>query len=262
MINLKVHFTSIKGRRNNNEDAHNIILNSNSQDQLLNDINFFAIYDGHGGDWVSKYLSKNLPKYYCKKDYKYPFSKEYHNEVFNKLQKEILKDKNGQISGSTCLLNLMYKLDNNIHMNFVNLGDCRAVIVYDNGSFKQVTTDHKPDDINEKKRIEDMKGEIYEDTEGIPRVGDLSVSRSFGDGDNAPFISFEPDVHYHKVVENTKYIVMGCDGLWDVIENKNLYKILENIKKENKKNLAVELVNTALNKDSHDNISVIVIEII
>ena len=58
MINLKVHFTSIKGRRNNNEDAHNIILNSNSQDQLLNDINFFAIYDGHGGDWVSKYLSK------------------------------------------------------------------------------------------------------------------------------------------------------------------------------------------------------------
>ena len=114
MINLKVHFTSIKGRRNNNEDAHNIILNSNSQDLLLNDINFFAIYDGHGGDWVSKYLSKNLPKYYCKKDYKYPFSKEYHNEVFNKLQKEILKDKNGQISGSTCLLNLMYKLDNTI----------------------------------------------------------------------------------------------------------------------------------------------------
>ena len=249
MVSLKVYFTSIKGRRNNNEDNHNIILNSNLQDESLNDINFFGIYDGHGGEWVSEYLKNNLPKYYCKKDFKYPFTKEYHNQVFEEVQQNILnlKNKRGLISGSTCLLNIMYKQKDDIIMNLVNLGDCRAVIVYNDGNYKQITRDHKPDDPIEEKRINEIGEEIYKDTEGIFRVGDLSVSRSFGDGDQGNNISFIPDTHYHKIVEKTKYIVMGCDGLWDVIENNELFNILENIKKEDK-NLASELARIALKR--------------
>lgn len=258
---MNIYYTSIKGRRHTNEDRHNIILNINELNKDGNGINLLGVYDGHGGDYVSTYLEKNIPLYYYNKKLKTPFSEEYHNKVFKLLQKKIIKNKKGYTSGSTCLLNIMYKFENEIHMNIVNLGDSRMVIVYDNGSFKQVTIDHKPDDKIEKKRLKSMGGEIYKDSEGTYRIGDLSLSRAFGDEDNAPYISQVPDIYYKKITPNTKYIVMACDGLWDVIENNNLYKLLETFKKNKIKNLAAELASVALLKGSTDNISIIVIEL-
>ena len=106
-----------------------------------------------------------------------------------------------------------------------------------------------------------MGGEIYLDTEGTCRVGDLSVSKAFGDGDNAPYISQKPDVFYNKICNMTKYIVMACDGLWDVINNDELYLLIEDLKKNKKENLAIGLATEALKRGTSDNVSVIVIEI-
>ena len=170
---MKIYYTSIKGRRESNEDRHNIILNINQLNNKLSPINFLSIFDGHGGTFVSEYLEKFLPLYYCNPKLKPPFSKDYHEQIFKKIQKEIIKNKNGYTSGSTCLLNIMYNYENDLHMNIVNLGDCRMVIVYNNGNCKQITTDHKPDDLIEKKRIKSMGGKIYKDTEGTYRIGDL-----------------------------------------------------------------------------------------
>ena len=39
MSELKIYFTSIKGRRESNEDRHNIILNINGEKPDLNNIN-------------------------------------------------------------------------------------------------------------------------------------------------------------------------------------------------------------------------------
>jgi len=256
---MKVYYTSIKGRRESNEDRHNIILNINQLNEKIMPINLLSIFDGHGGTFVSDYLEKYLPLYYCNPKLKLPFSKEYHEEVFKKLQENIIKNKKGHSSGSTCLLNIMYKYNDEIHMNIANLGDCRMVIIYNNGSFKQITTDHKPDDIIEKKRLKKMGGKIYKDSEGTYRIGDLSLSRAFGDEDNAPYISQIPDVYIYKITSDTKFIVMACDGLWDVIENKSLYKLLEESKKK-EKNFAAYLADYALKIGSTDNISVIVIE--
>ena len=164
--------------------------------------------------------------------------------------------------GSTCLLNIIYKYKNEYHMNIVNLGDCRLNIVYDGGQVKPITSDHKPDEDFEKKRIEKIGGEIYHDSEGVCRIGDLSVSRAFGDGDNAPYISQKPDVFYYKITEKTKYVVMGCDGLWDVVQNHELFSLLEEFKKNKKnKNIASLLVQEALDRNTTDNVSVIIIEI-
>ena len=55
---MNIYYTSIKGRRNNNEDRHNIILNIQNTNENVNDINMLGIYDGHGGTYVSEYLSK------------------------------------------------------------------------------------------------------------------------------------------------------------------------------------------------------------
>jgi serine/threonine protein phosphatase PrpC len=253
---MKIYYTSIKGRRESNEDRHNIILNINQLNNKISPINLLSIFDGHGGTFVSEYLEKYLPLYYCNPKLQYPLSKNYHEEVFKKLQKNIIKNKNGYTSGSTCLFNIIHKYKNELYMNIVNLGDCRLVIVYKDGSCKQVTTDHKPDDTIEKKRLKKMGGEIYKDSEGTYRIGDLSLSRAFGDEDNAPYISQIPDVYYYKIKPETEYVVMACDGLWDVIKNKDLFKLLEESKKKGN-NLAVELAEHALKIGSTDNISVI-----
>jgi serine/threonine protein phosphatase PrpC len=261
MVNkINISFTSIKGRRISNEDEHTIITNINNANDKLNNINLFGIYDGHGGAEISKFLSEEIPLHYCTKSRTCPFKKKYHENVFNYLQDKILKKKEGQISGSTCLLNIMYKYENELHFNTVNLGDSRLVVVYKSGYTKQITTDHKPEDIIEKTRIEKIGGEIYKDSEGVFRVGQLSLARAFGDGDNAPYISQKPDIYYNKITNNTKYIIMACDGLWDVIENKDLFSLLEDYKKDNSKNLAARLAQKALNENSHDNISIIILE--
>jgi len=87
MVNkINISFTSIKGRRVSNEDEHTIITNINNTDENMNNINLFGIYDGHGGDEISKYISEKLPLYYCSKDKNFPFKKKYHENVFNHLQ--------------------------------------------------------------------------------------------------------------------------------------------------------------------------------
>ena len=258
---MNIHYTTTTGRRDKNEDGHNIEINLNEKNGK-NNINLLGIYDGHGGTEVSSFLEKSIPKIYLDKKNTFPFSKNFHIKVFEELQKKILQNKAGFYSGSTCILAIFYKKNNNLYMNVLNLGDCRLVILYKENKFNCLTIDHKPDEINEKQRIIKMGGSIQKDDEGTYRVGDLAVSRAFGDGDNAPYISQEPDIYYKKITENTEYIVMACDGLWDVIDNKELNSLIKKFKENGSKNLAISLVNEALKRKSGDNISVMVIEII
>jgi serine/threonine protein phosphatase PrpC len=51
---------------------------------------------------------------------------------------------------------------------------------------------------------------------------------------------------------------MACDGLWDVINNNELYGLLTSHKKN--VNLSAVLASEALHRGSTDNISVIVLE--
>jgi serine/threonine protein phosphatase PrpC len=83
---MNIYYTSIKGRRESNEDRHNIILNINKLMPDLNKINLLGIYDGHGGIHVSEFLEKNIPLFYCHKRFQTPFSEEYHIETFDTMQ--------------------------------------------------------------------------------------------------------------------------------------------------------------------------------
>lgn len=57
-MNIIVHYTSVQGRRNANEDRHNIKLNIDKNNPKLNSINMLGIYDGHGGTHVSEFRKK------------------------------------------------------------------------------------------------------------------------------------------------------------------------------------------------------------
>ena len=130
---MKVYITSLKGLRKQNEDYHNVILNSDSSNKNNKSVNFFAIYDGHGGKQVSKFLQSNLPAYFMKKNVQYPLNKKYVKNVYNHVQ-EILKNEYKKMSyriGSTALVVIQFQKKNNsyiIHLD--NLLSFEAFLLF------------------------------------------------------------------------------------------------------------------------------------
>lgn len=263
---MNVHSVSLKGMRRQNEDKHNIILNIDGKDSAMKNVNFFSIFDGHGGKEVSAFLHDVLYKYFVDKRISYPMKREQVNEIFNHLQK-ILETKYSSFSdhtGSTCLLSVHYKKDNNDYLNIANLGDCRMVLCRDNIGIP-LTKDHKPMWPEEKYRIEKMGGKIYYDDDW--RVKELSVSRAFGDVAAKPYVTHIPDFYRYKLDRNDKFFVMACDGLWDVLSNQDAVNFvlhhcyeLETGRRINKNiNISKKIGEYAISKGSGDNITAIVV---
>jgi len=242
-IQLKATSVSYKGLREENEDQYDIQLESNPK--------LFAIYDGHGGVDVSSYLKKELPKYFKNKEL--PIKKSDIYKSFNELQNELIKNNptNAQDMGSTCLC----ALQQNNKLEIINCGDCRCVIG-NNKKGIQITTDHKPNEQNEKQRLSKIKGdeEIYLD-EDIWRIGPLSVSRSFGDTDTAPYITSKPDIFTYKLNSGDDFMILACDGIWDVMTNKQVVDFIY----KNPQNTVRKLASHALKLGSTDNISAIIV---
>ena len=61
---MSCYSSSIIGRRDSNEDKHKIIENLDGSINDKNKINFYSLFDGHGGKEVSEFLSKYLYKYF------------------------------------------------------------------------------------------------------------------------------------------------------------------------------------------------------
>ena len=75
---------------------------------------------------------------------------------------------------------------------------------------------HKPNREDEKKRIEDSAGVVV--WYGAWRVnGVLSVARAIGDRKLKQWVIGRPDIAEFDLDGTEEYLVLGCDGLWDVM---------------------------------------------
>jgi serine/threonine protein phosphatase PrpC len=260
---------SLKGKRNQNEDAANIIINLSGKDKSKAPINFYAIYDGHGGKFVSKFLSENLPKCFMNPNVLYPLKSGYIQKVY-KYWQEILKSddlkKKAYNTGSTCLVVVQFKYKNENYLNIANTGDCRAVLCNRKNEGISLTKDHKPDWPDEKERITKLGGKIRWDGYDY-RIADLSVSRAFGDISGEPYITCLPDLTLTKLHEKDKFYILGCDGLWDVFSSQDAVNIVLNAcydiktgkRINNNINIANKLAEAAIKKGSTDNVSATVV---
>ena len=145
-----------------------------------------------------------------------------------------------QFSGTTCLL--LFIINDKLICS--NIGDSICVLFNcsdeDRWTNEMISILHKPDIPSEKERILSCGGVIhpYYDEfgiyEGPNRVYEkgktypgLSLTRSIGDleGEKIGIIS-EPDIVVKKIDSTCKYIVMGSDGLWDVIKPYDVRRIV------------------------------------
>ena len=258
------HSISLTGLRTRNEDEIEIIdLTNNNVDKPL----FFSIMDGHGGSYISQYMKKNkiLSDYFL--------NNQFQNErsicsFYKEIQNKLLKNEKKAINmGSTCLVVFFYKKKNKYYIKVVNLGDSRCIICNEYNIGVPLTIDHKPDQIYERKRILKEGGKITKEKNDDFRISGMSVSRSFGDID-CDYISQVPDIFDYKL-NKTKFIILACDGVWDVLSNQEAVdfvnmqleynKIKKNYSSKSEENIAYLLGKYAINQGSQDNISIIII---
>jgi len=173
-MSSSVYAWSLKGHREQNEDKHRSILNLDGTHKNYNKVNFFAVYDGHGGKDVSTFLDKHLPKYFMSTRTVYPLSKNYVNSAYNALQSELKDYKYAYTSGSTATVVINYKCNNHNYINVMNTGDSRCVLCRGNFAVP-LTKDHKPSWPEEKHRITQKGGKPYFDGHDW-RINNLSVS--------------------------------------------------------------------------------------
>jgi serine/threonine protein phosphatase PrpC len=264
---MKIYSFSIQGKRESNEDQHYVVSNLDNSDSTLNNINFIGVFDGHGGKLVSKYLRDNLPIFFIKKFKNSIFLEtktftKYIIKIFNLLQDKLKKDHPRAViyCGSTCCLSI-HCTDAQEKKSFlwiINVGDSRAILANKDNIGVQLSNDHKPNNPEEKKRIEDLGGNITFD--GVDwRVKNLSLSRAFGDIDCTPYVTHLPQIYKYKLSQGDKFIVQACDGLWDVLSNQDVVDFVLDLQIKNYKgNFAKALCNYAYKKGSLDNITCVV----
>ena len=261
-----IHTYSAKGLRSTNEDQ--LVTKVNIKNVNFSRYDILAVFDGHGGSSVSEILSKSLLKFF---ENKVPYKKSFANyltKLFRCFQQKLLtKYKFAYKQGSTSLVCLISHISSKIIITTINLGDSRAVISNKYKIGIPLSKDHKPTTYMEYKRIISAGGLITQDFGDDPRIGSLSVSRSFGDGDEK-MVSQEPDItNYTYDCDN--FLVLACDGLWDVMSNQETVDFIQYhydsiINKTNQletktdNNIAQLLATHAIKKGSTDNISIVI----
>ncbi|OHT05441.1 leucine-rich repeat-containing protein [Tritrichomonas foetus] len=175
------------------------------------------------------------------------------NEKFVRRKvKDLVEDLKQQnfIDGATMALALL----SNNKLIAANLGDARVLLVKDDGTVKMATVDHKPMDRSEIDRILDLGGRVTnERVDGV-----LAISRSLGDF-TIFGISYEPDIVAVNIEKDDKWLILACDGVFDVLTNEEVGRIAA--ASSNAAELAYKIRNTSFVKLSADNISAMAIDL-
>jgi len=239
----------------------------------------FGVFDGHRGRKCSSFVAKTLPLVL------------FQNENFpNDIPKALTETyretdimfltkakKNNFHDGSTGIVICIY--GNKLYV--ANTGDSRGVMCKGNQTIV-LSEDHKPNNPKERERVEKYGGKVKKHGEIYRINGDISVARSFGDLDlkdketlGEKYLTCEPDITEFDIDEECEFIILACDGLWDVVSNeeavdfvKSKLKEFEEYRPKNFKDqnqdiylTSVYLAQLAREKESKDNISCLIVSL-
>jgi Serine/threonine protein phosphatase len=160
--------------------------------------------------------------------------------AFEKIDAEVQKISHWSYQGSTAVAVKLHKMASSNNTVFIsaNVGDSRAVLCRA-GRAIELTKDHKPNDPEERRRIEGLGGKVEwfgrVDDKGLPLERDrarggfsgvyrinrnLSLSRAIGDRSELPYVCSTVDISCIDLdQERDSFIILATDGLWDVFDS-------------------------------------------
>ncbi|KAM3362858.1 putative protein phosphatase 2C 47 isoform X1 [Capsicum galapagoense] len=226
---------------------------------LLSPGAYYGVFDGHGGVDAASFAQKNLLKFILEDSHFPSMVKKAVRNAFQKADNTLADTKSlDSTSGTTALIALILGRT----MLIANAGDSRAVLGK-RGRAIELSKDHKPNATSEKLRIEKLGGVIFD---GYLN-GQLSVARALGDwhikgekGEKGP-LSSEPEFEELILSEEDEFLIIGCDGLWDVMSSQYAVTIVrkELMLHNDPEKCSKFLVKEALKRNCCDNLTVLVI---
>lgn len=241
-----------------NQDSY--LVNENIFGQ---NFNIYGVFDGHGinGHLISKHISDFIKDYFSNKFNYYlnenekqnlfiesivnSFKQNYTNIIRNcstELDKDICTKINYDISQSGSTSTILFFINDLLVCS--NVGDSQCYLFNcseeELWTFEALSKQHLPSDEQEKKRIIDNGGEIhpYYEEDGIFEGPDrvyaknkvypgLSMTRTIGDllAKKIGVIS-HPDIITKKIDNNSKFLVIGSDGLWEVVRPYDIIRMV------------------------------------
>ena len=246
----KYEFANIEIRKQMEDFTYT---NLNFHNKNNHNISLFAIYDGHNGKLVSEYLYKNFDKILLSNLEKtnYQIRKSL-IDSFQQINSNFEKNPEAKNTGSTATVIL---IDNN-NLYCANVGDSQCYYISKEKIIK-LTKVHNCNDLKEVERIKKKNGIIFQN-----RIfGCINLTRTIGDIEFKEYgVTCIPDISKEILSENnSKYIILGSDGVWDVIDENDIINI-EKKYGNNCKDFCKKIIKTAIDKKSQDNISCIVIK--
>lgn len=249
---LRWGVSCMQGWRPTMEDAHIAECGGLSgpgagDEDVWRDVAAFAVLDGHGGSQVADFVSQHFVEELVKADPENPSSSSEAclTSTFHKMDemlrqpaaqaelRQLTKDDErvrGDIShraGCTAVVALVTARD----VVVAHAGDSRAVLCRD-GEAVSITADHKPENKEERARIKQAGGCVLRSEYGTSvqhRVnGGLNVSRAIGDLEykrgrtlrhDQQMVCSTPDVRRVARRADDEFLLLACDGIWDVLTN-------------------------------------------
>ncbi|KAL7099563.1 hypothetical protein ACP275_09G092100 [Erythranthe tilingii] len=264
---LRFGLSSMQGWRATMEDAHAAF------SHLDDSTSFFGVYDGHGGEEVSKFCAKflhqqvlgseayaagdletSLRKAFLRMDEMMcgingrkelailrgkgdqPKAKEDNDQTdYWSSEKGNHSANKGPSAGSTACVAVI----RNNQLLVANAGDSRCVISR-NGEAHDMSKDHKPDLDHEKRRILEAGGYVQHG-----RVnGSLNLSRAIGDMEmkqnkslpaEQQIVTADPDIVTVELSEDDDFLIIACDGIWDCMTSERAVDFVKDQLKTEKK---------------------------
>ncbi|KAH8421389.1 hypothetical protein KR009_003804 [Drosophila setifemur] len=270
-VNMRVTGQCSQGGRKYMEDQFSVAYQESPLTHEL-EYAFFGIYDGHGGPEAALFAKEHLMLEIVKQKL---FWSDQDEDVLRAIREGYIathfamwreqekwpRTANGHLSTAGTTATVAFMRREKIYIGHV--GDSGIVLGYQNKGertwrSRQLTTDHKPESLAEKTRIQRAGGNVAIKS-GVPRVvwnrprdplhrgpirrrtvvddiPFLAVARSLGDlwSYNSRFKEFvvspDPDVKVVKIDPSTfRCLIFGTDGLWNVV---SAQEAVDSVRKE------------------------------
>jgi len=247
-VHLRWASAAMRGWRASMEDAHTAVVLSGP----VNDIGFFAVFDGHGGWQVSAIGEQLVRRLLLEKLAKAEQTKDLGTlltETFVATDEALLGGPLGLCRhlvprrfhpfskiGSTCCIALVDAEEQQIVV--ASAGDSRAVVCCD-GEAIALTDDHKPQNPEEIQRIKRAGGRVFRMGSCCRIEGGLNLSRALGDFEykrnsrlplGEQMVVATPDIVVQEWTPGAQvdFLIIACDGLFECMARQDVVDYVRN----------------------------------